>query len=112
MRRFAVLLLLFTSICFSAQAAKKATVRELQDTLSSFLQAKKTDQETATRLKEMELSEQLTLTTKNSLLAESPGPLTTEQIYVLEGESADLVPPTAELPDRAAQGSTVCDGHL
>ncbi|MGA2558268.1 MAG: hypothetical protein ABSF17_01215 [Terracidiphilus sp.] len=112
MRRFAVLLLLFTSICFSAQAAKKATVRELKDTLSSFLQAKKTDQETATRLKEMELSEQLTLTTKNSLLAESPGPLTTEQIYVLEGESADLVPPTAELPDRAAPDQATKDALL
>ncbi len=60
--------LLFTSICFNAQAAKKATVRELKDTFSSFLQAKKTDQEMATRLKEMELSEQLTLSTKTACL--------------------------------------------
>jgi hypothetical protein len=69
---------------------------------------KKSDADVATELKKVELSEELTPATKNSLGALVNGPLSTEQIYVLEAKSALLPPPAAELPtapapDAAAQ---------
>lgn len=91
-----------------AWAAKKMTVQELKETLVSLLQAKKTDAEVSTELKQIELSEQLTLGTMNSLIHAAPGPRSTEQIFVLEAESAVLTPPASDLPatpapDAAAQ---------
>ena len=38
----------------------------------------------------------------NSMVDNVPGPLTTEQIYVLEARSATLPPPAADLPSAAA----------
>jgi hypothetical protein len=74
------------------------TVQELKETLISFQQARKTDQEVATKLQEMELSEELTVGAMNSLLNYVQGPLSTLQIYVLETRSADLIPPASDLP--------------
>lgn len=112
MQRIAISLLLLVAMPFTARAAKKVTVKELKDTFSALIEAKKSDQEVATRLKEMELSEQLTLGTKNSLLKDAPGPLSTEQLYVLEAGSSDLVPPASELPDIAAPDQATKDAIL
>jgi hypothetical protein len=85
-----------------AWAAKKMTVQELKETLVSLQQAKKTDAEVSTELKQVELSEQLTLGTMNSLIHVTPGPRSTEQIFVLEAQSAVLTPPASDLPSMPA----------
>jgi len=64
-------------------------------------QAKKNDAEMATALKQLELSEQLTRPTMNSFVPLVSGPLSTEQIYVLEARSATLTPPASDLPATA-----------
>jgi hypothetical protein len=85
-----------------AWAAKKITVQQLQDLLASAQQAKKTDAEVAALLKQVELTEELTRATMNSLVQYVPGPYSTEQIYVLEARSAVLPPPASDLPTTAA----------
>ncbi len=107
MKRFGWLLVLVLAAA-PAWSAKKITVQELKDTLASMHQQNKTDADVAAALKQVELSEQLTLNTMNSLSGDVPGPLSTEQIYVLEARSAMLPPPAADLPttpalDAAAQ---------
>jgi hypothetical protein len=91
-----------------AWCAKKVTVAELQDTLTSMHKDNKSDADVAASLKQLELTEELTRSVMNSLVADVPGPLSTEQIYVLEARSAMLPPPatdipTAPAPDAAAQ---------
>jgi len=81
-----------------AWAGKKITVGQLEDLLHSLQQAKKADSDIAGELKQVELTEELTRSVMNSLLRESPGPYSTEQIYVLEARSAILAPPASDLP--------------
>ncbi|MDR3740440.1 MAG: hypothetical protein P4L40_15610 [Terracidiphilus sp.] len=81
-----------------AFGAKKITVAELKDTLVEMQKANKGDTDVSNALKQVELSEQLTRATMNSLVSYVPGPLSTEQIYVLEARSALMVPPTSDLP--------------
>ena len=90
-----LLLLVATAPVF---AAKKMTIQELKQTLDSLNQAKKNDEQIATVLKEVELSEELSASTLTSFLPQSPGPETNEQMYVLEARSAMLKPPSSELP--------------
>ena len=85
-----------------AWGAKKITVEELKQTLISLQEARKGDVDVATRLKEVELSEELTESAMNGLAQYIPGPLSTEQLYVVEGRSAILPPPAADLPATAA----------
>ena len=85
-----------------AWCAKKITVGQLEDMLRTMQEAKKSDADVATALKQVELSEELTVATMNSLVAYVPGPLSTEQIYVLEARSANLAPPAADLPSTPA----------
>jgi len=101
MKRF-ICFLLLTSLAVPVWAAKKTTVQELKDTLISLNQAKKGDEEVATRLKEIELSEELTHATLQSLAPYVPGPLSQEQMNVLEGRSSILAPPPSDLPSTAA----------
>ena len=107
MKRFGcVLLLVFLAV--PAWAAKKITVAELTDLLKSLQEQKKSDADVALALKQVQLSEQLTRSTMNGLSGYAPGPMTTEQIYVLEAGSAVLPPPAADIPttpapDAAAQ---------
>jgi hypothetical protein len=81
-----------------AWAAKKLTVQQLNDLLISFQQGKKTDVEVATELKQVELSEELTLAAMNKIVTLAPGKFSMEQIYVLEARSAMLPPPPSDLP--------------
>lgn len=97
-----VWILLLSVAAAPAWAGKKITVGQLEDLLHSLQQARKTDAEIATELKQIELSEELTRSTMNSLVGFVPGPLSTEQIYVLEARSADLAPPARDLPATAA----------
>jgi hypothetical protein len=85
-----------------AWCAKKITVGELKDTLASMHKEGKSDQEVANALKQVELTEELTRTMMNSMVEDVPGPLSTEQIYVLEARSAFLAPPPSDIPTAPA----------
>ena len=102
MKRLAwsLILLLITPPAFSAN--KNLSIQDLKGLLISLQQAKKSDAEVATQLKQIELAEELTASAMNSLANLVPGPLTTEQMYVLEARSAILPPPAADLPESPA----------
>ncbi|MGA2216452.1 MAG: hypothetical protein ABSG51_00085 [Terracidiphilus sp.] len=97
MKRLGWILALFL-MASPAWAVKKITVAQLQELLYGLQQARKTDAEVAKELMLVELSEELTRSTIDGLASSIPGPLSTQQIYVLEGRSAVLAPPTADLP--------------
>ncbi|HEX4286847.1 MAG TPA: hypothetical protein VHZ28_17270 [Terracidiphilus sp.] len=90
------ILILATTQCWCAP--RKITVAQLEEMLHSMQRDKRQDAEIATALKQIELSQELTRKSMNSLVSYAPGPLATEQIYVLEAKSANLVPPDADLP--------------
>ena len=101
------ILLIAASPAWSA-STRKITVQELKDLLTAAQAARKSDDDLALQLKQVELSEELTTSTMNSLAPLAPGPHSTEQIYVLEARSAVLPPPASDLPsvpppDAAAQ---------
>jgi hypothetical protein len=102
MKRFGLLIVLAALAAMPAWSAKKITVAELKETLTTMHQANKADADVANALKQFELTEQLTRNTMNSLVADVPGPLSTEQIYVLEARSATLAPPASDIPNTAA----------
>jgi hypothetical protein len=107
MKRFGWILVILL-MASPAWAAKKVTVQQLKDMLVSLQQAKKADADVANEMKQVELSEELTRSAMNGLVEYVPGPLSTEQIYVLEARSAVLTPPASDLPtaptpDAAAQ---------
>lgn len=107
MKRYVLYLVLVAS-AMPAWCAKKITVAQLAELLHSLAQDKKSDLEAATTLKQVELTEELTRSVMNGLATSAPGPMTTEQIYVLEARSAVLAPPAADVPatpapDAAAQ---------
>jgi hypothetical protein len=101
MKRFGWILVVLMAAS-PAWAAKKITVQQLQELLASLQQEKKTDQDVANALKEVELTEELTRSAMNSLAQYAAGPYTTEQIYVLEARSATLAPPAVDLPSTPA----------
>lgn len=95
-------LLLVVLLSPSAWCGKKITVGQLEDLLRTAQQDKKSDAEVATALKQIELGEELTRGEMNGLSKLLAGPLSTEQIYVLEARSADLIPPPSDLPSTPA----------
>jgi hypothetical protein len=101
MKKF-VWIALLALLAMPAWCAKKITVAELKDSLASMHRENKNDTDVANALKQVELSEQLTRNTMNSMVENVPGPLSTEQIYVLEARSALLAPPATDLPATAA----------
>lgn len=101
MKRFILCLVLF-STALPAWCGRKITVAQLTDLLHSFAQDKKSDLEVATALMQVELSEELTRAGMNGLVVLVNGPLSTQQIYILEARSADLAPPPSDLPGTPA----------
>ena len=102
MKRMGWILVLFLAAS-PAWAAKNFTVQQLKDLLTADQEAKKSDTDVATELKEVTLlTEELTTATMNSLSSLVPGQATLEQIYVLEAKSAILPPPAADIPATAA----------
>lgn len=82
--------------------AKKLSVGQLEEMLRSMQQEKRSDADIATALKQIELGQELTRSRMNGLIRFAPGPLSTEQIYILEAESAALIPPQSDLPSTPA----------
>lgn len=101
MKRFTWMALVMVT-AMPAWGAKKVTVQQLKDMLVDMQQAKKTDDEVASALKNVVLSEELTSSTLTGLAAYLPGKFSAEQIYVLEASSATLPPPADDLPNAAA----------
>jgi len=97
MKRFVWILVLLV-VAAPAWAAKTITILELKQALISLQQAKKGDEEVATKLKDVALSEELTQAMMLDLAQYLPGPLSTEQLNILQGRSAILVPPASDLP--------------
>jgi hypothetical protein len=104
MKRF-VCMLVFIVFALPAWSAKKVTVAELTDMLKTMHEQQKPDADMAAALKQVQLTEQLSRSMMNDFGAYAPGPLTTEQIYVLEARSAVLPPPAADLPTTPAPDS-------
>ena len=73
MNRFGCALVLIL-LTVPAWPAKMITVGELTDLLSQLQHDNKSDQEIATVLKQLQLSEELTRTTMNDLAGYAPGP--------------------------------------
>ena len=104
MRRLGLIVALLMAVAPAWSANKKITVAQLKDMLVSFQQQPpKSDQDVATALKQVELTEELTRTVMNGLASALPGPLATEQLYVLEARSAMLAPPAADIPTSCAR---------
>jgi len=101
MKRFGWILIILL-VATPAWCAKKITVAELEQLLTSLHDQKKPDAEAANALKQVELSEALSRAKMNSFVSLVAGPLSTEQIYVLEAHSALLPPPAADLPSNPA----------
>ncbi|MFZ1015021.1 MAG: hypothetical protein WAN28_16875, partial [Terracidiphilus sp.] len=80
---------------------RKMTVAQLQDVLIGLQHSQKSDEQVANELKQIELTEELTPATMNSMVNLVNGPLSTEQMYVLEARSAMLTPPDTDLPKSA-----------
>ena len=95
-------ILMVALVAMPAWGAKKITVAELKATLAEMHKDNKSDADVANALKQLELSEELTRNTMNDLVGDTPGPLSTEQIYVLEARSSLLSPPASDLPSAAA----------
>jgi hypothetical protein len=89
-------------------APRKITVQELKDMLAQMQQQKKSDDEMATALKQVEMSEQLTPAVLSTLGSYVAGQQSLAQVYILEARGAMLAPPPSDVPtdpapDPAAQ---------
>ncbi|MGA7243800.1 MAG: hypothetical protein WBX19_11475 [Terracidiphilus sp.] len=101
MKRFAWLVVILL-IASPSWAAKKMTMQQLKDMLAADQKSQKSDADVAAELKDVELTEEMTHSTMDSLKPLVPGQLTTEQLFVLEIRSAVLPPPSSEIPSTPA----------
>jgi hypothetical protein len=69
--------------------------------LTGLHHSQKSDEQVANELKQIELTEELTPAGMNSVVNLIDGPLSTEQMYVLEARSSMLAPPDTDLPKTA-----------
>jgi tetratricopeptide (TPR) repeat protein len=107
-----ILLLIAAAPSLLSADAKKLTVGQLQDMLTGLHSSKKSDEEVANQLKQIELTEELTTATMNSMVSLIPGPLSNEQMYVLEARSSILAPPDTDLPRTPAPDAAVQQAML
>jgi hypothetical protein len=107
MKRLAWIFLLVAVVpTLLSASTKKLTVGELQDVLTGLHNSQKSDEQVANELKQIELTEELTPAGMNSMVNLINGPLSTEQMYVLEARSAMLAPPETDLPKAAPPDAT------
>lgn len=109
MRPYVIILLLLAASSI-ASAARRTTVQELTTALASMRDSRKTDEEVAARLKQMQLSEELTSSDASALEQYLPGPSSTEQLEILRDLSVFEPPAPAKEtapppPDAGAQSA-------
>jgi hypothetical protein len=98
MRRW-ILVAMLAAMAVRAQAARRVTVEQLRQFLAEQRAANKQDGDIAARIAGLELSEQLTGTTLDRLVADSKaGSKTAQAVAVLADASTFLEPPSSELP--------------
>jgi hypothetical protein len=97
---WALLLVALTPTLLLA-SSRKMTVGQLQDFLTGLHNARKSDEQIANELKQIDLTEELTATALNGMANLIHGPLSTEQMYILEARSCILAPPETDLPKTA-----------
>lgn len=112
MRKLLVAICLASLLPLSALAATKTTVSQLNKLLASLYEQRKPDDAVATKLKDVELTEQLTPPAMNNLMQYKPGLFTVRQLLLLSVDSSLLPPPpddlpTAPAPNAAAQTSLI-----
>ncbi len=100
-RRELFFLLVVVAPSLLSADSKKMTVAQLQDVLTGLHHSQKSDAQVANELKQIELTEELTPAAMNGMVDLVDGPLSTEQMYVLEARSAMLAPPDTDLPKTA-----------
>jgi len=101
MRRF-ILLGLLTAMAFPAWAAKRVTVAQLEQELTTISAAHKPDAEIARQIASMKLSERLTEATLGRLSAHlGTGSQAALALQLLADQAAFLDPPASELPPTA-----------
>lgn len=94
-----VLLVAVALIAAPANAARRLTVAQLEQSLSADLGAHRPDADIARKVGELELSERLTAKTLDRFAAHIPlGPRTALALALLADQSAFLDPPPGELP--------------
>ena len=107
MKRFEwILLLVALAPTLLSANSRKMNVAELQDVLTGLHNSRKSDEQVANELKQIELIEELPPAALNTMVNLVNGPLSTEQMYVLEARSCILAPPDTDLP-KAAPPDTV-----
>jgi len=98
----ALILMALNLMAWPGQAAdRQLTVQELRDRVAAAQHTGKSDADLATELGRMELREELPASEMGRLVGLLPGPLSTEQLYVLEARNAALPPPPENLPAAA-----------
>jgi hypothetical protein len=102
MKRFEwILLLVLVAPTLLSADTRKMTVAQLQDVLTGLHNSQKSDEQIANEMKQIELTEELTPAAMSSMVNLVNGPLSTEQMYVLEARSSMLAPPDTDLPKAA-----------
>jgi hypothetical protein len=96
-----ILLLVVVAATLLSADTRKMTVAQLQDVLTGLHNSQKSDEQIANELKQIELTEELTTAAMSSMVNLVNGPLSTEQMYVLEARSSMLAPPDTDLPKTA-----------
>ncbi|MFZ0393201.1 MAG: hypothetical protein WCF17_02175 [Terracidiphilus sp.] len=103
MKRFGWFLVVLLAVLPGwAAKTRKITFEQLKQMLVSAHQANTRDPDLARDLEDVELTEELTHNDLESLGPDVPGQLTTEQLFILEAESATLPPPASDIPTAAA----------
>lgn len=98
MKQVGWMLLLAMAAAPAWPAAKKINSQQLKDLLTTLQQEKKSDEQVASELMQVEVTEELTAGMLNSLGPLLPGQQSLAQAYVLEARSAMLPPPAADVP--------------
>lgn len=98
-----LLLFALAAATIPAPAAQRVTVAELRQFLTEAHAARKSDGSIAGHLGKLELSEQLRGPTLDQIAADiKPGEKTEQALQLLADESAFLLPPASEIPDKPA----------
>ena len=91
----------FILVGLPLMAADRLTVDDLRQALTSRIAAHERDEDLARHIDMMELSERLTVSSLDAILANpSLGPKTRQSLHLLADSSAFLDPPASELPKK------------
>ncbi len=113
MRRTAVFFILFFfAIPVLPSPPVVVSVQTLIDQVKAARKTGTSDGDLALKLSQLELSEELTAGNSIAILDLLPGPLSKEQLYVLEIRSAILPPPASDLPNLTQPDETARQAML